>query len=188
MKKTLAHSIVLGGLAGLLIFGFYLYGQRQNTAIDTMKDEKKDPITSFEECAEAGFPIMESYPEQCSTGEAVFVRDIGNVIEKTDLIQSISVRPGDVVSSPLSLTGQARGYWFFEASFPVSIVDAEGKILGEYYVEAQDEWMTEDFVEYEGVLQFSTPTTEKGMLYLHRDNPSGLPENEDVLIIPVRFE
>lgn len=37
----------------------------------------EDPITSFEECAAAGNPIMESYPEQCRTPDGTtFVREI----------------------------------------------------------------------------------------------------------------
>jgi hypothetical protein len=34
-------------------------------------------IDSFEDCAAAGYPIMESYPEQCRTPDGrTFVRDI----------------------------------------------------------------------------------------------------------------
>lgn len=188
MNKTIVNSIIFGGLAFALIAGFYLYGQNQNEGIQEEKDAKKAPITSFEECVAAGNPILESYPEQCKAGEVFFVRDIGNELEKNHLIVSESVRPGAVVTSPLTLTGQARGYWFFEASFPVSIEDAKGIVLGQYYVEAQDEWMTEEFVPYQGVLEFETPSTPTGTLKLHRDNPSGLPEHDDVLTIPVRFE
>ena len=36
-------------------------------------------ITNFEECAAAGYPVMESYPEQCRTPDGrLFVRDISN--------------------------------------------------------------------------------------------------------------
>ena len=35
------------------------------------KDGGQAPITSFEECAAAGYPIMESYPERCRTPEGV---------------------------------------------------------------------------------------------------------------------
>ena len=33
-------------------------------------------ITNFEECAAAGNPIMESYPEQCRAGDKTFVREL----------------------------------------------------------------------------------------------------------------
>lgn len=36
-------------------------------------------ITSFEACAQAGYPIMETYPEQCRTpGGRTFVKEISN--------------------------------------------------------------------------------------------------------------
>ncbi len=34
------------------------------------------PITSFQECLDAGYPIMESYPRQCSADGNNFVEDI----------------------------------------------------------------------------------------------------------------
>lgn len=37
--------------------------------IPTLKDIKVKEINSFEECAAAGFPVMESYPRQCRDGE-----------------------------------------------------------------------------------------------------------------------
>ena len=33
-------------------------------------------ITNFEECAAAGNPVMESYPEQCMADGKVFVREL----------------------------------------------------------------------------------------------------------------
>lgn len=36
-----------------------------------------EAINSFEECAEAGYPIMESFPEQCATADGrVFTREL----------------------------------------------------------------------------------------------------------------
>lgn len=37
-----------------------------------------DTINSFEECVEAGFPIMESYPAQCSTGDKTFTQEVNS--------------------------------------------------------------------------------------------------------------
>ncbi len=34
------------------------------------------PISSFEECVEAGNPVMESYPRQCSADGQTFVEDV----------------------------------------------------------------------------------------------------------------
>ena len=40
---------------------------------------RKPPVNSFEECQQAGYPIMESYPEQCQTPDGKhFTRVIPN--------------------------------------------------------------------------------------------------------------
>ncbi|OGH88518.1 MAG: hypothetical protein A3J93_04620 [Candidatus Magasanikbacteria bacterium RIFOXYC2_FULL_42_28] len=105
-----------------------------------------------------------------------------------DIIVVTTPMPNTVVTSSLLIEGRARGTWFFEASFPISIIDANGKFLGTHYGEAEGEWMTREFVPFHATLTFSTPTTERGTLILHNDNPSGLPENDDEIRIPVMFE
>ncbi len=93
----------------------------------------------------------------------------------------------EVVASPLRVAGTARGNWFFEASFPVRVLDEEGRELGVTPAIALEEWMTTDFVPFEANLSFATSTTETGILVLQKDNPSGLPEHADERRIPVRF-
>lgn len=98
--------------------------------------------------------------------------------------------PGAAVSSPLTVRGQARGWWFFEASFPVELTDRDGRVIATGIATAQREWMTEDFVPFIAVLEFeipSRPAGSTGTLTLRKDNPSGLPENDDSRSIPVVF-
>jgi hypothetical protein len=92
------------------------------------------------------------------------------------------------VHSPLKVTGEARGTWFFEASFPVTLLDANGDILARRPAQARGEWMTEAFVPFEVELTFSQPTTPTGTLVLTKDNPSGLSEHDAEVRVPVRFE
>ena len=95
------------------------------------------------------------------------------------------------VASPLTVRGIARGTWFFEASFPVVLVDWDGKILAEGVAQAQGDWMTEDFVPFAATLSFTLPADipyTRGTLILKKDNPSGLPENDDAFEIPVTFK
>jgi len=150
-------------------------------------EQPKSEVKNFEECVAAGNPVMESYPRQCRAGDKTFTEDIGNELEKTDLIRIDSPRPNAVVASPLEITGQARGTWYFEASFPIKLLDGNGNVLAQTPAQSQGEWMTEDFVPFEATLEFSTPATDRGTLILEKDNPSGLPEHEDSLILPVRF-
>ncbi|MEK7613983.1 MAG: Gmad2 immunoglobulin-like domain-containing protein [Patescibacteria group bacterium] len=106
-----------------------------------------------------------------------------------DLIVVDELVPGQYISSPLTVHGMARGFWFFEASFPVIVVDWDGLIIAEGIAQAQDEWMTEEFVPFSVTLTFTKPIyNERGALIFKRDNPSGLPENDAALEIPIRFE
>ncbi|MFA4834290.1 MAG: GerMN domain-containing protein [Patescibacteria group bacterium] len=145
-------------------------------------------ISNFSECAAVGNAVMESYPRQCRAGGQTFIEDIGNELEKADLIKVDSPRPNQVIKSPLSITGQARGSWFFEASFPAVLLNDKGETIVSGIASAKGNWMTEDFVPFEAQLKFSAAPGTKGELVLKKDNPSGLPENDDELRIPVVFE
>ncbi len=144
-------------------------------------------IKNFAECAAAGNAIMESYPRQCRAGGQTFVEDIGNELEKMDLIRIDSPRPNESIKSPLKITGQARGNWFFEADFPIRLLDEDGSDLGQAIGEAKGQWMAEDFVPFSAELEFTAPKGKTGLLILKKDNPSGLPENNDALRVPIIF-
>jgi hypothetical protein len=114
--------------------------------------------------------------------------------DKTDLIILTTPLPEQVIQSPLLITGEARGNWFFEASFPVTLTNWDGLIIAEGYATAEGEWMTEDFVPFTATIDFENPyQTEqldfmkRGTLILQKNNPSGLPEHDDALEITVFF-
>jgi len=147
----------------------------------------KNRISNFKDCAADGNPVMESYPRQCRADGQTFVEDIGNELEKSDLIKVDYPRPNQKIASPLAISGQARGTWFFEATFPVKLVDEQGNVLAQHYATAKSDWMTNEFVEFEATLEFSQIDVERGLLILEKGNPSDLPENDDSLVIPVEF-
>jgi hypothetical protein len=104
-----------------------------------------------------------------------------------DMIE-VSVTPGQTVSNPLVLSGRARGYWYFEASFPVRLVDQSGAVLTEVPAQAIGDWMTEDFVPFSVTLSYPTqPSGSQGFLILRNDNPSGEPERDRSVTLPVIF-
>lgn len=92
-----------------------------------------------------------------------------------------------VVVSPLHLSGKARGMWYFEASFPITILDSNGKEIGSGHATAQSDWMTTDFVPFTADVEFSNPASKLGTLVLKKDNPSGDPSRDDSLVVPVFF-
>lgn len=182
-SRTIAAIVVGAAIVG----GFLYYSKYKGVSA----------ITSYEECKAAGYQIMESYPEQCRTPDGrVFVNGSATSTPgggepsptgKEDKIRVTNVSPNQIVSSPLVVQGEARGYWYFEASFPVELVDGNGKQLVITPAQAKGEWMTTEFVPFSVTLNFSKPTTATGTLILRNDNPSGLPENQEELRIPVRF-
>ncbi len=113
---------------------------------------------------------------------------VGSEAAKSDLIKISFPRPNDTVESPIVIKGEARGFWFFEASFPVKLLDENGNVVAMGVAQAQGDWMTEDFVPFEAELNFVEILTGTGTLILEKDNPSGLPEYADELRIQVKFK
>lgn len=106
---------------------------------------------------------------------------------KENLIQVESPRANDATASPLVIKGKARGFWFFEASFPIKLYNDNEELLATAIAQAHGDWMTEEFVPFTAELKFENSKTEKGTLVLEKDNPSGLLENADELRMPVLF-
>ena len=182
-KYTSTVFIVIVIIVLIVVLGFIMGGSGESNVV----------VTDFDECVARGYPVLESYPRQCKTpGGETFTEDIGNELEKADLIRVESPRPNSLVNTnPVHITGVARGNWFFEASFPIKVLDSTGKIVGTGYATALDEWMTTNFVPFEAVVRLTEygirESQTKGTIILEKDNPSSLPENADELRIPVKF-
>lgn len=96
--------------------------------------------------------------------------------------------PGAVVGKEFSVVGKARGTWFFEASFPVQVIDKDGNILVAIPAQAQSDWMTTDFVPFKADIKIPTSYIGPATLVLKKDNPSGLPANEASISFPITIE
>lgn len=96
--------------------------------------------------------------------------------------------PYGKVKSPVLIKGKARGYFFFEANFPIKIIDENGNVLVSDYIDTKENWMTENFVFFEKYINVNFGKTKRGFIVFERANPSGLKENEFLLYLPVYFE
>ncbi len=192
MQNTTQNKIVIASvLLVILSIGAILYFYKNDN----------NTISSFEECKRAGYPILESYPEQCKTLDGkTFINNSqvstssSPIVETTttttlgnDEIKIYGLTSGQTLTSPITIEGEAKG-WYFEASFPVQLLDANGKILFEGPATAQSDWMTSAFVPFKITVTFTKPSTATGTLIFRNDNPSGLPENERSFKVPVRFD
>jgi hypothetical protein len=112
----------------------------------------------------------------------------GATASTTLLLPTLTTPLSDVqIKSPLKVSGSAVGNWYFEASFPVILKDANGNILAVSPAQAQGDWMTTSAVPFVATLTWGTTTATSGVLILKRDNPSGLPENDNEVSFPVLF-
>lgn len=108
---------------------------------------------------------------------------------QNDLVVVDTPKKGEKVTSPLLVSGQARGSWYSEGIFPVVLTDWDGKIIAEANAQAQGDWMTEEFVPFEAELSFEKPELyDRGSLILQKANPSGLPKNDAALEYTIYFE
>lgn len=94
---------------------------------------------------------------------------------------------GATVESPLRLVGEAPGPWFFEASFPYRLVSAGGEVLATGAATADGDWMTEGMVPFEVTVEFTVSEATDAVLRLQKDNPSGLPENDASIEVPLHL-
>ncbi len=105
-----------------------------------------------------------------------------------DLIEVELPFPGAVTGKEFGVIGKARGYWFFEGSFPIELLDKDGKLLATSIAQAEGGWMTEDFVPFKALIKAPIDYIGPATLILRKDNPSGLPENDASISFPITVE
>ncbi|MEI8124032.1 MAG: Gmad2 immunoglobulin-like domain-containing protein [bacterium] len=90
------------------------------------------------------------------------------------------------VLSPIKISGKARGNWFFEGSFPIQLVDANGNILGTSIATSSEDWMTTEFINFNSEMSFEKSTsTRRAVLVLKKDNPSGISDFDQSVFVRV---
>lgn len=149
-------------------------------------------IKSFEDCGKY-YPVMESNPRQCRTPDGrLFAEEIPEKITYNnatvnDIVPELPF-PGAVTGKEFTVTGKARGTWYFEASFPVKVLDKDGKVLAQGPAQAQSEWMTTDFVQFK--IDIKVPQSYMGpaTIVMQKDNPSGMPEKDASISFPITIE
>ncbi len=170
---------VLGGIA-VLVYGILV-----------LDIGRKEDVVDFVTCVAAQNQIFESHPRQCRDDNGLIYTEVISVAatsSATDMIVVDSPIASSTVSSPLVVTGSARGNWFFEASFPVRVFGANGIELGLGIAQAQGDWMTTEFVPFIATVEFDAEGNTEGYVRLSKDNPSGLPEYDAHVDVPLTFE
>jgi hypothetical protein len=194
MRSAKVVSIIVGVIA-LILAGWvaYLLLGRQEVS--------RSGVTDFASCVAAGNPVTQTSPQQCRTVDGTVYSEPGvagdgganATVREFTSPKGVTVRLHDwaerhTVTSPLAISGEIPGNWSFEASFPIVLLDPTGKIIGQTTAALDGEWMTSNYVPFTATLTFEAPSAGgSGILTLRKDNPSGLPENDDAIEIPVTF-
>lgn len=84
------------------------------------------------------------------------------------------------------VAGLVPGNWSFEASFPVQLKNGSGTVLAQQAARVEGDWMTGELQPFTVSLSYSAPAGH-GTLVLQKDNPSGLPANDDSVTISVDY-
>jgi len=106
----------------------------------------------------------------------------------SDLIRVSLPTPGAVTGKKFKIVGEARGVWFFEASFPIKVLAADGTTLAIGIAQAEDEWMTENFVPFSADITIPATYIGPATIVLQKDNPSGDPAHDASASFPITIE
>lgn len=190
--------VALIGVA-IVIFGAWFFVARpavapvSDVSTSTPSNTTASPVLSFADCEAAGYPVMESYPRQCRTPDGrTYAEEIPErvtyVNATADQIVVENPFPGAVTGKTFMVLGKARGSWYFEASFPIELVDTNGKTIAMGIATAKKDWMTANFVPFSAEISAPTNFIGKATLILRKDNPSGLPEHDSSISFPITVE
>ncbi|SMO58090.1 Gmad2 immunoglobulin-like domain-containing protein [Fodinibius sediminis] len=119
--------------------------------------------------------------------QSISLKNIDQKKAASEIITVEEPRPDAKVTSPLQIKGEARGPWYAEGQFTISLYSSSDSLLSKTTAAAQGEWMQDQFVPFETTLNFAPPDTGTGRLVFERANPSGLPQHDQSYVVSVVF-
>ena len=177
VKKVTNFVIIIVILSTVVIIGLSFVGCKQATQTTTTS-----ATIAATTATTTGATTAASATTIATTAETTAKDATSDQIKVTTPI------PNQLIQNPLIVEGEARGTWYFEATFPVKLLDANGNLIASSAAQAQGDWTTDNFVLFKVQIEFKKPATPTGVLVLEKDNPSGLPKNAAKIEIPIRFE
>jgi Immunoglobulin-like domain of bacterial spore germination len=179
-KKT---TIQISILIVLIIIALGLYAYR--SSFESIQPTISTPVPE----TPVASVVKDTPPTQTSatsTTKAIYIpASAANEIRVTSPIVGATLHP----NVPIKISGEALGRWYFEASFPIELTDAQGAIISKGVATAQSTWMVPGFVPFTGTLGYNQQRLgSRGYVILRRDNPSDFRVNDASIKIPVIFQ
>src|SRR3989344_6204493 len=94
--------------------------------------KKKEPqvtATDFESCQTAGGNVTSGEPMTCTMPDGTSFEDEDDEALPEPEVVVDTPAYSALVKSPLTVSGRAKGFWFFEANIPVTLKDQTCKVL-----------------------------------------------------------
>lgn len=141
------------------------------------------------------FTLPGKTPAPVATTTPEVVTPTPPVTETPSVDQPLSARvvvrtpaKNSTVGTTFAVTGEAPGNWFFEADFPIQVRDKDGNVIARTFASAQGEWMTTEQVGFASTIIVEGGYKGPATLILVKNNPSGLPEHDDAVEIPIQIQ
>ncbi len=103
-----------------------------------------------------------------------------------------NLKSNDRVKAKQVIEGKVSGYWFFEASFPVTLRDINGTPFATVIATTDEDWMVSQHVSFHVTMPDTFSYTGVGSILFKKDDPSDgeapFDPEKDQKIIPVIFE
>jgi Immunoglobulin-like domain of bacterial spore germination len=97
-----------------------------------------------------------------------------------------SPKNDETVTSPIQISGKVSGNWFFEGSFPIELLDSNGDVIASATASSPEDWATTSMIDFSATLIYpKATTTDRGLIILKNDNPSGDPARDKKEFIQV---
>ncbi|MEI8130760.1 MAG: hypothetical protein WCG55_04640 [bacterium] len=101
-----------------------------------------------------------------------------------DLV-SLSITPGATITDVATITGEIKGVYFFEGKAQGVLLDENKKILNSFSLDATSNWLTADAVSFTATVDTTSALAGPGYIRLKNDNPSGDPEKDKYIDVPI---
>lgn len=111
-----------------------------------------------------------------------------NIPKDAAMILVDNPKANEIIKSPLSIKGEARGSWFFEGIFTIILTDNSGNVLATTTAQSIEDWMTTAFVPFEAQIVFDPGSLGEGVLVFEKNNPSGDESRNESYSLPIFFE
>ena len=103
----------------------------------------------------------------------------------TKNLVSFSLASGATITDIAHVSGEIKGVYFFEGKAQGFLLDENKKVLNTFPLEATSNWLTADGVSFTASIDTTSALPGAGYIRLKNDNPSGDPEKDKFIDIPI---